>query len=190
MLLEAKKVVFIVPEKQYKKHLEGAIPVLVNTVSFQLHSCDTFQIVKIYFECTKNALLLHSFESCIWCRLARSFPFFLLSIKFMFLFFQRCSYVSFFFQGNWMETAEEIDDLFLGDAEVCFSGTHTWNYFWFRTVGKKIWYFSSSSALFTIFRFGGDHRLDMLVRLVVTSHWLLEKGTTFLMSYLLHLYRT
>lgn len=57
MLLEAKKVVFIVPEKQYKKHLEGAIPVLVNTVSFQLHSCDTFQIVKIYFECTKNALL-------------------------------------------------------------------------------------------------------------------------------------
>ncbi|RWW39344.1 hypothetical protein BHE74_00055335, partial [Ensete ventricosum] len=23
-------------------------------------------------------------------------------------------------QGNWLETAEEIDDLFLGDAEVCF----------------------------------------------------------------------
>jgi hypothetical protein len=25
------------------------------------------------------------------------------------------------FQGNWIDTAEEIDDLFLGDAEVPYS---------------------------------------------------------------------
>lgn len=28
--------------------------------------------------------------------------------------------LSIILQLNWMETAEEIDDLFLGDAEVCF----------------------------------------------------------------------
>ena len=27
------------------------------------------------------------------------------------------------FQLNWLETAEEIDDLFLGDAEVCYLRT-------------------------------------------------------------------
>uniref|UniRef100_A0A0A9E886 Ribose-5-phosphate isomerase n=1 Tax=Arundo donax TaxID=35708 RepID=A0A0A9E886_ARUDO len=28
------------------------------------------------------------------------------------------SWLKVFFQGNWIDTAEEIDDLFLGDAEV------------------------------------------------------------------------
>jgi hypothetical protein len=31
-----------------------------------------------------------------------------------------CLELELMFQLNWMETAEEIDDLFLGDAEVCF----------------------------------------------------------------------
>lgn len=111
MMKAAKQMVFIIDQTKFVEKLEGAIPVLIQQVLPDLLTWEPdtsrLPVVAVVHECPQDNSWLSSAVGKVVLITMRSNN--LRSLK---------SSIILTVQENWIDVAEEIDDLFLGDAEV------------------------------------------------------------------------